>query len=94
MQVVGRARPAAGVLHPSQINGTLEVILCAESAGGATSAAAAVAGGDKGVNVSESVQAHMIRAGAARLVANSSLRGPAARSAAQVRAPAPLPYPV
>lgn len=80
MQVVGRTRPAAGATHPSLSNGTLDVILCAEPADVA-------AGADKAVNVVESVQAHMIRAGAARLLANSSLRGPAARTAAQVRPP-------
>lgn len=87
VQVVGRTRPAAGNTHPSQSNGTLEVIICAEPPEGDTSAAAAVSGGGTTVNVADSVQAHMIRAGTARLLANSSLRGPAARSAAQVRVP-------
>lgn len=83
MQVVGRIRPTPGTMHPSQANGTLEVILCAEQPAAASSAA--VAGGGNTINIAESVQAQMIRAGAARLLASSSLRGPAARSAAQVR---------
>jgi hypothetical protein len=80
MQVVGRTRPSAGTTHPSQVNGTLEVILCPEESAATSSAAAA----DASVNVLDSVQAEMIRAGAARLQARSSLRGPAARSAAEV----------
>lgn len=83
VQVVGRTRGAVGVTHPSQANGTLEVILCADDTAASSSAAS---GGATAIDLGDSVQARMIRAGAARVLARSSLRGPAARSAAQVRA--------
>lgn len=76
VQVVGRTRAAPGATHPSQANGTLDVILSSEEPDAS-----------RNLNVSESVQAHMIRAGVARLVAKSSLRSPSARAAAQVLRP-------
>lgn len=79
MRVTGRVRPAAPTAHPALSAGTLDVVL--------TPAASGSAAPDGGA-MEDSVQAEMLRLGMARLQAPSSLRGPAARSAARELQPA------
>lgn len=83
MRVTGKVRPAAPTAHPALAAGTLDVVLTPPPAAGTSGAAVATDGDMDG-----SVQAEMLRAGMARLQAASSLRGPAARSAARALQPA------